>query len=326
MCSNWRTQQRFEGTGLFLGCGDARHLSGISRTVGPEGMKQTCFLSHQNKPMAGGIYSVIPIPVCVFLEDATNSLCVGASRSGIPAKEVFVPCSNGLDCLTFHINRTFPGFSVIAGHFGVAELEEAGISEYDCLFNIREPVARAISCLFYFYNELFQNVEHWSEDVFRRKATEEAVGAAVCHNDAARMLVSGMDDSVFLKANESLDNSSVLITKALSSLGRCVIVDLFPVSSQNMHWHTKAIPVIKAYFPWLNKGQSIPQENVSNTKLHRRPQRLPYRLIKELEKLNWVDMIIYQHALQLMKHQRAALATKLNKVSLRYLQEPSSFS
>ena len=311
----WWTQEWSEGTDLLLGCAVARHLSGISKEAGPKSMKQTCFLSHQSKPMAGGMHSVIPNPVCILLEDTTVSLHVGASRSGIPAKEVFVPCSNGLDCLTFHINRTFGDFSVIAGHFGVTELEEAGISKYDCLFNIREPIARAISCLFYFYNELFQDLEHWSEDVFRRKATEEAVGAAVCHNDAARMLVSGMDESVFLKANESIGTSSVLITKALSSLRRCVIVDLFPASSHDVHWHTKAIPIIKAYFPWLHKGQSIPWENVSNTKLHRRPQRLPYRLMKELEKLNWVDMVIYQHALQLMEHQHAALGKRLNNIS-----------
>ena len=198
-------------------------------------MKPTCFLSQQNRPMAGGMHSVIPDPVCIFLEDTTVSLYVGASSSGIPVKEVFVPCSNGLDCLTFHINRTFGDFSVIAGYFGVTEVEEAGISKYDCLFNIHEPVAWAISCLFYLYKEIFQDPEHWSENVFRRKATEEAVGAAACHNDAARMLVSGLDESVFLKANKSTGTSSVLITKVLSSLGRCIIVDLFPASSHDVH-------------------------------------------------------------------------------------------
>ena len=233
-------------------------------------------------------------------------LCVGAHRIGIPADQMYIPCSSGLDCSTFHINKMAGNYSVIAGHFGVTELEEAGIPDYDCLFNIREPVDRAVSCLLFFYNELFQDAGHWNEETFRRKATEEAVGTAVCHNDAARTLVSGMDDSVFTRASESREVSDFLITKALASLKRCVVVDLFEGSAHGEDWHSKARAVIKAYFPWLDNGQSLARENVSNITIQGRPfiaQRLPHRLMNELEKLNRVDMVIYTHALQLMEQQ-----------------------
>ena len=224
--------------------------------------------------------------------------------------KLYIPCSTGLDCWTFHINRTAGNYSVIAGHFGVTELEEAGITECDCLFNIRDPVDRAMSCLSFFYNELFQDAGRWSEETFRRKATEEAVGTAVCHNDAARMLVSGMDDSVFMKASESHELSKVLIAKALASLKRCVVVDLFDGPAHGEEWHSKAHTVIKAYFPWLDNGQIIPRENISNATLQGRPQkpqRLPHRLMKELEKLNRVDRVIYSHAQRLMEQQHPTL-------------------
>ena len=240
----------------------------------------------------------------------SRTLCVGAHSIGIPADQMYIPCSNGLDCWTFHINKTAGNFSIIAGHFGVTELEEAGILEYDCLFNILEPVDRATSCLFFFYNELFQDAGHWNREMFRRKATEEAVGTAVCHNDAARMLVSGVEDSVFVKASESYDISNILITKALASLERCVIVDLFNESAHPDDWRSKALTLIKAYFPWLDHGHTIPRDNVSNVTIYMqpfRPQRLPHRLIKELEKLNRVDVAIYSHALRLMEQQRLAL-------------------
>ena len=200
--------------------------------------------------------------------------------------------------------------------------------EYDCLFNIREPVDRATSCLFYFYNDIFQNIQHWSEKFFKHKATEEAVGAALCHNDAARMLVSGMDDNDFLKASDSSVVSNIVVTEALATLKRCVIVDLFDISPSGENWHSKALPVIKTYFPWLDKGQKILRENVSNVTVYGRPlksQRVPHRLIKELEKLNKVDLTIYQHALLLMKQQCAALGT-LMKVSLRAKQQASTSS
>ena len=246
-----------------------------------------------------------------------NLLSVGAHRIGIPAVQMYIPCSNGLDCWTFHINRTAGNFSVIAGHFGVTELEEAGITEYDCLFNIREPVDRARSCLFFFYNKLFQDAGRWSEETFRRKATEEAVGSAVCHNDAARMLVSGVEDSVFMKASASHEISNVLITKALASLKRCVVVDLFEDSVHGEDWHSKALTVIRTYFPWLDNRQEFPRENVSNLTT----QRLPHRLLKELEKLNRVDMVIYAHALQQMDQQHLALRVKPEVSRLRKTDE-----
>ena len=170
-----------------------------------------------------------------------------------------------------------------------------------------------MSCLSFFYNELFQDAGRWSEETFRRKATEEAVGTAVCHNDAARMLVSGMDDSVFMKASESHELSRVLVTKALASLKRCVVVDLFDGPAHGEEWRSKALTVIKAYFPWLDNGQSIPWENISNATLRGRPQkpqRLPHRLMRELEKLNRVDRVIYSHARQLMAQQDPALRQK----------------
>lgn len=227
--------------------------------------------------------------------------------SGIPYSQLYIPCS-ALKCETFQIDNQAKNLSlsVIAGHFGVTELEQAGIAEYDCLFSLREPIDRAISCLKFFYGDLFKDVKRWSSDLFRQRATESAVSRALCHNDAARMLTNfpGLNDQAFLKASEDENTSKILIETAISTLRRCVVVDLHDVTLDE-DWRDVAPQTLSAWFPWLNRGQALPWAQHSDAS--ESSQRLPHRLIKEIEKLNKVDMAIYKEGLRIMRQQSEAL-------------------
>ena len=226
---------------------------------------------------------------------------------------MFIPCFDGVDCWTFRIDRPAGTLSVIAGHFGVTELDAANITDYQCVLNMRDPVDRATSCLYYFYEELFQDVDRWSVQTFRKRATEEANRSAICHNDAARMLINipGLNDQDFLKASQDKNVSTLLINTALSTLRRCIIIDLFDVTSDE-DWRPLTPTFLSAWFPWLNKGQALPWANPSTHSLKGKPmseasRRLPHRLIDEVEKMNSLDMEIYKHAVALMRQQRTAL-------------------
>ena len=107
-------------------------------------------------------------------------MLAGANLSGIPSREVFIPCHNGVDCWTFRIERPAGTLSVLAGHFGVTELDTAGITDYQCVMSMRDPVDRTISCLQFFYKELFQDVDRWSVQTLRKRLIEEANGSAFC--------------------------------------------------------------------------------------------------------------------------------------------------
>ena len=233
------------------------------------------------------------------------SIIAGAKMSNIPAEEVFIPCHNGISCFTFDISQHKGNLSVIAGHFSLDDLEAAGVRDYDCLFNVREPIDRSISCLLFFYGETFKHSHGWSAEEFKHKVTHEAVEKARCYNDATGMLATlpGEAAKTALKSSRSNETSEIL-DAALASLRRCVIVDLVDIS-HGENWGNEASRVLSAWFPWLGKDIVIPIENISQESGRR--EKLPHRLIQVLEDLNDLDMVIYREALYLMRLQKKAL-------------------
>ena len=231
----------------------------------------------------------------------------GAQRLNISAEQTYVPCH---DRACEILNITQPNYSVIAGHFGFRELEEAGIKDFDCLFNIREPVDRSISCLMHFYYERFRDSSRWSAEVFKQKVMTEAVKEAACYNDAVRMLISDpwLQEQALLEASKREEGSSeMIIEAALASLQRCVIVDLSDVSNDE-DWSTQAPEFLAAWFPWCGKSKIIPLSNVP--RLSRRTygfMRMPHRLIQVLEEVNDLDTVVFREALQVMTLQKEAL-------------------
>ena len=149
--------------------------------------------------------------------------------------------------------------------------------------------------------------------------TEDANGSALCYNDAARMLTNmpELDDQAFLKASQNRTVSKLVLDAALSSLERCVVVDLFDVTS-DQDWRPISPTFVSAWFPWLNKGQELLWTNPSTHSVDGRPismapRCLPHRLIDEVERLNNLDMEIWKYAVVLMRHQRRALKDFLKK-------------
>ena len=112
------------------------------------------------KPQLGAENGMLSLP-----------LHAGAQRICVPAEQMNIPCHD-ISCQTFDINQRNGSYSVIAGHFGVLELKQAGITGFDCLFNIRDPVDRSLSCLFHFYEDLFKDSHRWSTEKFKEQVTE----------------------------------------------------------------------------------------------------------------------------------------------------------
>ena len=140
------------------------------------------------------------------------------------------------------------------------------------------------------------------------------------HNDAARMLINipGLDDQVFLEAPQDHNVTKLMIDTALSNLKRCIIIDLFDVTSDG-DWRPLSIAFLSAWFPWLTKGQAFPWANpsthsVDGKPISQAPPRVPHRLIDEIERMNNLDMAIWKHAVNLMKQQRRAVRESLTGV------------
>lgn len=229
----------------------------------------------------------------------------GAQMSSIPAEQVYIPC-HGIDCETFAISQHEGNLSVIAGHFGARDIMAAGIKNYDCLFNVREPVDRSISCLLFFYGESFRDAHRWGAEEFKHRVMTEAVKGAKCYNDAANLLVTlpRLEEQIFSNSSSS-ERSSDLLDSALASLRRCVIVDLFDITQED--WGAQAPEFLAAWFPWLQKKEEKTVNVKQLNNLSHKYQRMPHRLIQVLEEMNDLDMAIYEEALRLMRLQKEAL-------------------
>ena len=234
-------------------------------------------------------------------------LHAGARKHNISAEQMYIPC-HGVPCETFNITRD--AHRVIAGHFGFREIEEAGIQERDCLFNVREPADRSISCLMHFYGDTFVQANRWSAEKFKQKVMTDAVKTARCYNDAASMLISDprLQEQVLLEPSQrSQESQELLLQAALASMRKCVIVDLKDITADE-DWATQAPKFLTTWFPWLGKQNFIPLSNMS-----RPPRRahnllkMPHRLVQVLEELNDLDMAIFEEALKLMRLQKEAI-------------------
>lgn len=234
-------------------------------------------------------------------------LHAGAKKHNISAEQIYIPC-HGVPCETFNI--TGGALSVIAGHFGFREVEEAGIQKHDCLFNVREPVDRSISCLMHFYGDAFREATRWSAENFKQKVMTDAVKTARCYNDATSMLISDprLQEQVLLEPSQRSQGSrQLLLEVALASMRKCVIIDLKDITADE-DWATQAPKFLTAWFPWLGKQNFIPLSNISRPS--RRTQsllKMPHRLVQVLEELNDLDMAIFEEALNLMRLQEEAL-------------------
>ena len=91
----------------------------------------------------------------------TAGSCTGATASGIPDNQQFIPCHAGLDCST----STLPhkNFSIIAGHFTWRELQRVDLQNFDCIVSVRRPADRVMSCLSFFYpRKVMESVQNMS--------------------------------------------------------------------------------------------------------------------------------------------------------------------
>ena len=161
--------------------------------------------------------------------------------------------------------------------------------------SMRDPIDRAISCLFYFYRGAMDGVSNMTEEDFRKVALE----CTACNNVAAAMLMSdlpGMGNMTVNRASLNASLSEAVSYSALRNMDRCVIVDHLDVSHGQI-WATRAPLFLTTWFPWVssNGNTSIPHRNANPE-----PYRLPYRLVKVLEDLNRLDMLLYKRATELM--------------------------
>ena len=91
----------------------------------------------------------------------TAGSCTGATASGVPDNQQFIPCNAGLDCST----STLPhkNFSIIAGHFTWRELQRINLQNFDCIVSVRRPADRVMSCLSFFYpRKIMESVQNMS--------------------------------------------------------------------------------------------------------------------------------------------------------------------
>ena len=81
-----------------------------------------------------------------------------------------VCCLHDISCFTFDIDQHETNYSVIAWQIGVYEIETAGLTEYDCLFNT-VILLTGVGAVYHFYEDVFKECHLWTAETFEEKIT-----------------------------------------------------------------------------------------------------------------------------------------------------------
>jgi hypothetical protein len=253
-----------------------------------------------------------------------------------------IPCKQGTKCDVYHLDRQNVGIlkkiSVVAGHFpwGIVQqdlnshrwqpgpLKESGAlkgldvyNNLHCLTQLRDPLARTLSCIHFRFKS-----GSWLQNRLSRDSKENltlltltpnemdillADGVDVygngCCNEGLRILSGFVDEDLINKLTFEHHMAESILDMAKRNMRKCVVT---VTEVPEAKWHA-----IDYWHPWLSQG--IPTAKNRNLKLNAQRYRREEKdffhpsVIEVITKRNEVEIELYKYALHLVKQQEAYL-------------------
>jgi hypothetical protein len=258
-----------------------------------------------------------------------RSLIHKASVSiGVPSHEVLIPCKTH-KCTMWSWDHKALNLSVVAGHFSVASVwhtykwGQTDRSNVRCLTNMRDPLERTVSCLFYRFPNLRHEVERGLTpgrlEVFLQNYSSYGFG---CNNEAIRMMSGFAVEEVINSLAFYPDPAFVsqLVNRTVTELTRCSIVMLKPPLSflRGTDANIATTAVLLHWFPWMAKHikeKSVPRSSRQQNGLMTYSYPFGHELRRNytafederftrlILRYNNPDVLVYRKALDIYKKQ-----------------------
>jgi hypothetical protein len=246
-----------------------------------------------------------------------RSLIYKASVSiGIPERELLIPCKTH-NCTMWSWNHNALNLSVVAGHFSVASAwhthkwGQTHRSNVRCLTNMRDPLERTVSCLFFRFPSL------------RRDVARGLTLGSGCNNEAVRMMSGFAVEEVINSLAFHPDPAFVsqLVNRTVTELTRCSLVMLKPPLSflRGTDANIATTAILLHWFPWMAKH--IKEKSVPRSSRQQNSFRTSYsypfghelrrnytafedkRFTRLILRYNKPDVLVYRKALDIYKKQ-----------------------
>jgi len=220
------------------------------------------------------------------------------------------PCYNHLGCNSYTTEdilpevTNYPDLPVkLVGHYSISEvervLEARPSAQLTCLTQLREPIIRTLSCLYYRTKEkgrarlafTYVNIDLFTDAL---KNFKDMYGHG-CNNEILRMFAGDVDEETLSTLDPTSQLANDLVEKAKRNMEKCVVL----LSSQAESNEA----ILNHWFP----SMSALREGINSTRMNtlstvEKLEMIDPWYLRVVMVLNELDGILYEYGVQL--HQR----------------------